>query len=434
MRQAAKWHCKPRRIPGGRPVLAGLALSAVGLAVSAYLAAASGTGPATPTAPTETASAGLATVSVPFCGPGSACQAVWASPYSQLFGWNLPAWGLLAYAALTVGGLLWAVGLGHRGRLLRSGVVALSWAVAGFSAYLIVLQWAVLRALCPWCLAADTAGVLAAAAYTVAAPRDGMEVRGQPGVTARQRGARKQGRQNNASAQALAQWAYARLAVALPVIAGAAAAVTLAVTHWVSAGHATQAQQLVSLPTGLAITSLPERLQHLEALMAAGPSDAPVRVDVYADFQCPYCARAAREVIAPLMAQDVAEGRMRIVFHNFAFLGAESRWAAEAAVCAAAQGRFWPFHDRLFAEHRGENVGTFRPERLVAMARDEGLGVEAFQRCLEQRSARSLVEASYEEGRRRGVRATPTFIVNGRLVEGLVPVEVIRQLAYGGGQ
>ena len=421
---------RSRQRLGRRWVLAGIGFSAVGLVVSAYLAWVGGGGSGAAVWAPGAASAGSAATQVPFCGPGSACEAVWTSPYGHMAGLSLPGWGAAGFAALVVGGLAWARA-GEGTRRVGSGVVALSWAVAGFAAYLVVLQAAVLQALCPWCLVADASGLLAAAAYTLGARAEAPGGTSRPGTSPRQQadpGSRGRAR---LSRQGVTGGARPAGSLALPALVGLVLAAAMGVTHWVGAGAAPPARDGSRVSPGGTASRLPGRLEQLEAFMSAGPVGAPARVDVYADFQCPYCARAATEVLQPLLAEDVAQGRMRIVFHNFAFLGAESRWAAEAAVCAAVQGRFWPFHDRLFAEQRGENVGAFRPERLVAMAREEGLEVEAFQSCLEQRAARQLVEASYEEGRSRGVRATPTFFVNGRLVEGLVPVEEIRRLAYG---
>ena len=413
--------------------MAGLVASAVGLAISAFLVAA-GSGEPAATASAAGGTAGL-WASVPFCGPGSACRTLWASPYGRMLGFPLAGWGVLAYVALAIGGALWATGAWRGSWLVPGGVVALSWAAAGFAVYLVVLQGAVFRAVCPWCLVADGAGLVSAIAYTAAARTELAQSRGRPGVAARKVGA-SGGRGHGGSRDRIlaAKQPTRWRAMALPAATGVVAAVALSVTHWVMAGSASQPLQPSTLAAGAAVASLPERLDQLEALMSAGPPEAPARVDVYSDFQCPYCALAAVEVIAPLMAQDVAEGRMRIVFHNFAFLGAESRWAAQAAVCAAVQGRFWPFHDRLFSQLKGKDVGTFRPERLVEMAREEGLQVDAFRSCLQQPSVGTLVEASYREGVRRGVQGTPTFFVNGRMVEGLVPVDVIRQLAYGTGR
>ena len=410
------------RRPERRWILAGSLLSLAGLVVSGYLAwagAAAGVAGGPPADGGAAPGAGAAAGGW-WCGPGSACQALWLSPYGRLAGLGLPVWGLVAFALLAGGGLWWAsrpdVGL-------RAPVVALSWAAAGFAAYLIWLQLAALEATCPWCMVADGASLLAAVAFTGAALLQRRPAAAGPAAGAA-------GRRAASSPAAAGRRHWAAGPILAPALAGVLAAAVVARAHWVTAASAAGGP-LPGLPGSSAqAPRLPQRLEQLEPLMAAGSPQAPARVDVYADFQCPYCAMAATEVIRPLLEHDVAQGRMRLVFHNFAFLGAESRWAAEAAVCAAAQERFWPFHDRLFAEQRGENVGTYRPERLVAMAREEGLDAEAFAACLQRRAARGLVEASYEAARRRGVRATPTFLVNGRLVEGLVPVQTIRRLAY----
>lgn len=148
-----------------------------------------------------------------------------------------------------------------------------------------------------------------------------------------------------------------------------------------------------------------------------GSPSAPVTVEMFSDFQCPAC-RAAHEVLAPLDDTYIKPGKVRFVYKHFAFIGPESERAAEAADCAGEQGRFWAYHDKLFASQAGENVGNFRDERLKGFARDLGLDGEAFDRCLDDGRHRDEVRAETAAGRRLGVRATPTFFINGRKMEG----------------
>jgi len=98
-----------------------------------------------------------------------------------------------------------------------------------------------------------------------------------------------------------------------------------------------------------------------------------------------------------------------------------ARPAAEAARCAAAEGRYWAYHDRLFAEQP-----RFSEERLIAYAVDLGLDGEAFGRCLRERRFARDVEADVAQARALGIRSTPTFLVNGRVLVGAQPVEAFR--------
>jgi len=111
-------------------------------------------------------------------------------------------------------------------------------------------------------------------------------------------------------------------------------------------------------------------------------------------------------------------GKVRFAFRHFAFIGEESRWAAEASECANEQGRFWDYYDKLFEEQAGENVGAYSKENLKRFAAELGLDTEQFNQCLDSGKYREKVRQETLEGRRAGVRGTPTIFVNGKLIEG----------------
>lgn len=158
-----------------------------------------------------------------------------------------------------------------------------------------------------------------------------------------------------------------------------------------------------------------------------GSPEAPVVVEMWSDFQCPYCALAARNLKA-VEEEYVRTGRVRIVYRHFPFIGEESRWAALASECAAAQGKFWTYHDLLFAHQKGENEGNFLPGRLAELARQAGLEEEEFKKCFREERYASVVEEEYRQGRSRGIRATPTFFINGQMIEGALTPEQLRQI------
>lgn len=124
-----------------------------------------------------------------------------------------------------------------------------------------------------------------------------------------------------------------------------------------------------------------------------------------------------------------------MVHRNFAFLGPESVWAAEAAQCAADQGRFDDYYQKLFLEQRGENEGAFRKPQLQRFAAELGLDHGRFDACLEHDRHLERIEAEREAGARQGVRSTPTLFVNGRKIESVPSfeqlVEVIEAAARG---
>jgi len=123
----------------------------------------------------------------------------------------------------------------------------------------------------------------------------------------------------------------------------------------------------------------------------------------------------------------VSTGQVRFAFRHFAFIGEESRWAAEASECANEQGGFWDYYDKLFEEQAGENVGTFSTENLKRFAADLDLDTEQFNECLDSGKYEAKVEQETAQGWQEGVRGTPTLFVNGRLIEGGGDYQVLRE-------
>ena len=115
---------------------------------------------------------------------------------------------------------------------------------------------------------------------------------------------------------------------------------------------------------------------------AAGSPDAPIKLEEYSDFQCPYCDRFTKDTEAQIMDAYVTTGKVYFVYRSFgSWIGAESGDAAEAAYCAGDQGKFWEMHDIIFANQTGENVGNFTPKRLTAFAQTIGLNATEYQSC-----------------------------------------------------
>jgi protein-disulfide isomerase len=172
---------------------------------------------------------------------------------------------------------------------------------------------------------------------------------------------------------------------------------------------------LVTLPPIVAPAALtPTALADGYAL---GDPASRVTVEVWEDFQCPYCQRYTQLIEPGLISSWVATGDVRLVYRDLPFLGEESRWASVAARLAAQQDRFWPFHDYLFANLVGENVGSFTLDRLQAIASAVGLDRDAFDSGLRMDAARALYAQIEGEARadaaRLGIRVTPTVVVNG---------------------
>ncbi|MCS6911352.1 MAG: DsbA family protein [Anaerolineales bacterium] len=112
---------------------------------------------------------------------------------------------------------------------------------------------------------------------------------------------------------------------------------------------------------------------------------------------------------------------VRLEYYHFTVVdtivgGNESRNAARAADCAAEQGRFWRYHDLLFANVQGEGVGSFRDARLRAMAEAAGLNLSEFNACYDSGRTAASVDADINRARTLGVTGTPTIFINGQRV------------------
>jgi protein-disulfide isomerase len=148
-----------------------------------------------------------------------------------------------------------------------------------------------------------------------------------------------------------------------------------------------------------------------------GDKNAKVKVEEFSDFQCPYCKQFATEMEPAIVKTYVETGLIQVTFSPFSFLGQESVKAAEAAYCAADQGKFWEYHDLLFESQNGENQGTFTRSLFVQLANDLSLDKATFQSCIDNGTNAQKVVDSASYGKSKGVNGTPYFLVNGQLVD-----------------
>ncbi len=124
-------------------------------------------------------------------------------------------------------------------------------------------------------------------------------------------------------------------------------------------------------------------------------------------------------MLRQLAPQYVDTGKVRVVYRHFAFIGPESEWAAQASECASEQEKFWAYANYLFTHQIGENNGAFAKNTLKQFAVPVGLDIQKFTACVDSNKYIDVVKQQTNEGRNRGVRATPSFFINGQFVEGL---------------
>ncbi len=148
-----------------------------------------------------------------------------------------------------------------------------------------------------------------------------------------------------------------------------------------------------------------------------GKAGAPVLMEVYADFQCPVCARWDREQLASLKTQFVDTGVLRIQARDIAFLGTgdpdESLELATGARCAADQNRYWPFHDLVYWNQGRENRGEHSAAFIAAVADRAGVDRTTWDACMSGSEARDAVTADTNVALARGINSTPTIALNG---------------------
>jgi protein-disulfide isomerase len=155
---------------------------------------------------------------------------------------------------------------------------------------------------------------------------------------------------------------------------------------------------------------------------AKGPANAPLVLVVFSDFQCPFCQR-----VEPTLAELESHyrGKVRIVWKNFPLpFHANAAPAAEAAMAAEAQGKFWPMHDKLFAH----NTELDR-ESLENYAAALGLDLPRFRADLDAERYKARIEADKQEGSDLGVVGTPAVFINGRKIAGAYPFETFQKIA-----
>ncbi len=156
--------------------------------------------------------------------------------------------------------------------------------------------------------------------------------------------------------------------------------------------------------------------------MALGRTDAPVVLIEYADFQCPFCGRFARETQPALIRDYLKKGVLRVEWRNFPVFGKESDRAALAGWAAGRQGKFWKFHELLYSQPRERNSGVFTSDHLVDFAREAGVkDLERFRTDMNSETARDAVRRDKDEGYRLGVTSTPAFLVNDTPILGAMP-------------
>lgn len=155
---------------------------------------------------------------------------------------------------------------------------------------------------------------------------------------------------------------------------------------------------------------------------ARGPATAPVTIVEFADFQCPYCKRAESSLHVLL---EQYPDKVRLVFRNLPLtqIHPQAQGAAEAAVCADRQGKFWEMHDAMYADQ-----ASLAPDALKDTAKRLGLDVGQFSACLGGGASVATLGSDAKAAQDLGLSGTPYFFINGRPLDGNVPLEKFQSI------
>ncbi len=178
---------------------------------------------------------------------------------------------------------------------------------------------------------------------------------------------------------------------------------------------------VVVLAANFFLGTAPHDTRSPAEMRAKGKKSAPIRITEFIDLECPACARGA-EYLARMMATHPEAIRLDLKYfplpsHHHGFL------AARYTECAAQQGKFWPFHDALIERQANWSRLMDATPAFTLIAQEVALDTGKLNACLDDKSVDALIQQSHLEGEQRGVKSTPTYYVNGKMVVGIQSLE-----------
>jgi protein-disulfide isomerase len=171
------------------------------------------------------------------------------------------------------------------------------------------------------------------------------------------------------------------------------------------------------------------RLAKADSARIQGAATAKTWLVIISDFQCPYCKQWHDSSGEAIRKDYVATGKVRVAYINYP-LGQHRQAVptAEAAMCAGLEGKFWQYHDALFATQTRWQEMTDATVVLDSLARSVGLNVAQHKQCRDKHVMFPLIRADRDRANSAGTTSTPTFLVGGQLLKGVYPLPVMRQI------
>jgi protein-disulfide isomerase len=159
-----------------------------------------------------------------------------------------------------------------------------------------------------------------------------------------------------------------------------------------------------------------------------GSPNAPVWVIEVSDFQCPYCKQWHDETYPVFRDEFVRTGKVRLAYVNFPLAQHQYAWpAAESAMCAGAQGKFWEMHDALFNTQSRWEALPAPASFFDSLARAQGVDVARWRQCVQSGKMKTWIQADHDRAQTAGAGSTPSFMVGDKLLVGAQPIEELRR-------
>jgi protein-disulfide isomerase len=159
-----------------------------------------------------------------------------------------------------------------------------------------------------------------------------------------------------------------------------------------------------------------------------GSPNAPVWVIEVSDFQCPYCKQWHDETYPVFRDEFVRTGKVRLAYVNFPLAQHQYAWpAAESAMCAGAQGKFWEMHDALFNTQSKWEALPAPASFFDSLARAQGVDVARWRQCIQSGKMKTWIQADHDRAQTAGAGSTPSFMVGDKLLVGAQPIEELRR-------
>ena len=210
----------------------------------------------------------------------------------------------------------------------------------------------------------------------------------------------------------------------------AALSLALACAPASNKGQGTESASVTRAETAAVTSRAPtdSNITRADLARIQGSTTAPVWVIEVSDFQCPYCKQWHDQTYPMLRDQYVKTGKVRLAYVNFPLsMHAHAMPAAEAAMCAGAQDKFWQMHDALFTtQTRWESLDT--PGAVFdSLAQATGVDMKRWRDCVSSGKMRPLIDADHDRAQRAGASATPSFMIGNKLLTGAQPLDELRK-------